>query len=84
MRKEGMEKEKFHQRIKGPMNNYEDWYHLVKAEDGQLHVEHSWSYVSPSLKGDDGTQTYTVDEFMQSKGVDAAAKVALEKWLTKT
>jgi len=60
------------------MDNYEDCYYLAKLEDGQLQVEHSWSHVTPSLKSDSGSQTYTMDEFTQSTDVHSNAQIAPE------
>ena len=80
---EDMEKKLLYKRVKGPMDNYEDWYYLVKLDDGQLQVEHSWSHVTPSLKIDSGSQTYTVDEFTQSTDVHSNAQIALKDALAK-
>jgi len=71
---------KFFERIKGPMDNYEDWYHY-DVENDQVIVTHSWSHVSPKLSSSSGSKKYTLDEFKISKDVDHGAKIALDKAL---
>lgn len=71
---------RFFEQIKGPMNNYEDWYEYG-VENDQVIVTHSWSHVSPKLSSSSGSKKYTLDDFKISNDVDHSAKVALEKAL---
>lgn len=71
----------FYKRVKGPMDNYEDWYYLKQGDDGALVVEHVWSYVSPSLSQDHGREEYSITDFMSKKGADTGAKIALKNLL---
>jgi hypothetical protein len=70
----------FFERIKGPMNNYEDWYSYRNENDGII-VTHTWSHVSPNLSANHGSKDYTVDEFQKSEDVHAGAKVTLDEAL---
>jgi hypothetical protein len=70
----------FFERIKGPMNNYEDWY-SYRIENGHVIVTHDWSHVSPSLSANHGSKEYTFEEFQKSEEVHVGAKVALDEAL---
>jgi hypothetical protein len=71
---------KFHERIKGPYREKEDWWHLIE-DSGQLSVEHEWSHSSlGNLKTDSDTKTMTVEEFLASDAPNDA-KEALRKLL---
>lgn len=76
-----MPKVQFYSRVKGPMDNYEDWYYLEKLETGEYQVTHSWSHVTPKLKSNSGSKTYSVTEFMGSPDVHTGAKTELDKRL---
>jgi hypothetical protein len=78
-----MAREEFYKRVKGPMQNYEDWYYLIVAELGTLEVVHDWSHVSPRLQTNSGSKKYTVDEFLSDEGVDSSAKTALKARLAQ-
>lgn len=80
---EDMQKDQFFKRVKGPMDNYEDWYYLVRDADGQLSVEHSWCHVTPSLQSDSGSEIYTIEDFMKSRNVHTGAQVALRDRLAE-
>lgn len=73
---------RFFEQIKGPMDNYEDWYEY-DVENDQIIVTHSWSHVSPRLSSSSGSKKYTLDEFKFSNDVDRSAKVALDKALAE-
>jgi len=77
-----MASKQFYERIKGPMNNYEDWY-SYSIEDGEVTITHTWSHVSPSLESNDGTKKYTLEEFRQNPDVRTDAKTALDKALAE-
>ena len=72
-----MASKQFYERIKGPMNNYEDWY-SYRVENDEIVVTHTWSHVSPSLSANHGSKDYTFDEFQKSSDIDTAAKIALD------
>jgi hypothetical protein len=78
-----MANEEFYKRVKGPMQNYEDWYYLTKTEEGAGEVVHQWSHVSPKLQSNSGSKKYTVDEFLGTADVDIGAKAALKEWLAR-
>lgn len=67
-----------YKRVKGPMDNYEDWYYLYQTEAGPI-VRHEWSHVSPSLSQNHGSKDYSIQDFMVSDEVHTAAKVELRK-----
>lgn len=75
-----MSNKQFYERVKGPMNNYEDWY-SYSNDDGELTITHSWCHVSPSLESNQGTKTYTLEEFRKSTDVRSDAKAALDRAL---
>jgi hypothetical protein len=75
-----MSNKQFYGRVKGPMNNYEDWY-SYSTDNGVQTITHSWCHVSPSLESNQGTKTYTLEEFQKSIDVSSDAKVALDKAL---
>lgn len=77
-----MSNTKFYERIKGPMNNYEDWYYF-RIEGDAVIITHSWSHVSPSLSSDHGEKEYTLEDFKRSDDVHIGAKVALDEALKK-
>lgn len=76
-----MADEQFYKRVKGPMNNYEDWYYLCQTENGAIEVRHVWSHVSPQLQTNSGSQSYTLDDFMKSQVVHTGAQIALRERL---
>lgn len=78
-----MPSEQFYKRIKGPMDNYEDWYDLEELPGGQQVVTHSWSYVTPSLASNSGSETYSVDEFLNSTEANTNAQVELRRLLDR-
>lgn len=72
-----MASKQFFERIKGPMNNYEDWY-SYRVENDEIIVTHTWSHVSPSLSANHGSKDYTFDAFQKSSDIETAAKIALD------
>lgn len=76
-----MARKQFYKLIKGPMQNYEDWYYFEEQPDGTRVVIHEWSHVSPRLENNSGLQTYSVDEFLDDREVSASAKNALREML---
>lgn len=76
-----MPSEQFYQRVKGPSDNYEDWYDLEERPGGQLVVIHSWSHVTPSLASNSGSKTYSVEDFLNSSEASTNARVELRKVL---
>jgi hypothetical protein len=70
---------KLHERIKGPMANNEDWWHLeVDDKTGEKRVVHEWSHVSISnfANQNSGEKSFTVDEFRaSSEHPDAKARL---------
>lgn len=77
-----MASKQFYERIKGPMNNYEDWYSYSK-DDGAVTITHTWSHVSPSLEANHGSKTYTLEEFQKNPDIRTDAKTALDKALAE-
>ena len=75
-----MSGKQFFERIKGPMNNYEDWY-SYRIENDRVIVTHTWSHVSPSLSANHGSKEYSIDEFQKSEDVHVGAKVAFDEAL---
>ncbi|MDG1739298.1 MAG: hypothetical protein P8L68_19020 [Paracoccaceae bacterium] len=73
-----MAKTKFYERIKGPMDNYEDWYYWERKDDGSVMITHEWSHVTPRLKSNSGSNSYNFEEFMASSDVHSGAKSALQ------
>ena len=71
-----MSGKQFYERIKGPMNNYEDWY-SYRIENGKLIVTHTWSHVSPSLSQNSGSNEYSLESFFEDSNVHSGAKAAL-------
>ncbi|SDF03160.1 hypothetical protein [Sulfitobacter delicatus] len=76
-----MAKTQFYKRVKGPMDNYEDWYYLETKPDGSQEVLHDWSHVTPSLKTNSGSKSYTVEDFLAAEDVRVDAKTALREHL---
>lgn len=76
---------KLGERIKGPMMENEDWWHLVVRTDGTKNVEHEWSHVDPYGKkpSNSGIANVSVEEFLAgdaSEGLKAALKTALKEF----
>lgn len=78
-----MASEQFYKRVKGPMDNYEDWYEFEELPSGQQLVTHSWSHVTPSLASNSGSKTYTVEEFLNSTDANTNAQVELRNALDR-
>ncbi len=78
-------KTQFHQRIKGSLQETEDWWCLVVEDDGTTCVEHEWSHVDPYGKRAPraGTQRIPVDDFLAGDH-DTAAKDNLAELLKKS
>jgi|TARA_B110000908_G_C10099719_1_gene377980 hypothetical protein len=75
-----MSNKQFYKHIKGPMNNNEDWY-SYSNDDGEFTITHEWCHVPPKGVSNNGTKTYTPDEFQNSTDVRSEAKAALKKAL---
>ncbi len=71
-----MSKEQFYKKTKGPMDNYEDWY-SYEAHNGKIVITHTWDHVSPSLKTNNGSKEYTLEDFYKSQEVQQEARDAL-------
>lgn len=71
-----MSGKQFYERVKGPMNNYEDWY-SYRIEDGKVIVTHTWDHVSPSLAKSSGSNEYSLKEFFEEPSVHSGATSAL-------
>lgn len=78
-----MAKKQFYKRVKGPMQNYEDWYYFEEQPDGTRVVTHEWSHVSPRLESNSGSKAYSVDEFLDDREVSTSAQHALREMLDK-
>lgn len=64
-------------RIKGPMAETEDWWRLMRDDDGSLFVEHEWSHTNLNkLSTDADTARYSIDEFLESASPQASKAVA--------
>jgi hypothetical protein len=70
-------------RTKGPMNEKEDWWHLIVDDaSGEMRVEHEWDHLQINgLRSNSGTKAYSVEEFMDSDQ-PARVKDALTKRLS--
>lgn len=73
------------QRLKGSMQETEDWWHLKRDEDGVLFVEHSWSHTKLSnFTTDAGERRIEIDAFLEGDNPRAAeARDALRAYLAK-
>ena len=78
-------KTQIHQRIKGALQETEDWWRLVVEDDGTTYVEHEWSHVDPygQRAPDAGTQRILVNEFLAGDH-DPTAKNNLTEFLKKS
>jgi len=76
-----MARKEFYKRVKGPMDNYEDWYILDDTQDAKLLVIHQWSHVTHKLAVNSGSNTYTVEEFLGDPAVSTDAQRALRAYL---
>lgn len=68
-------------RVKGSLGETEDWWRLMREEDGSFFVEHEWSHTKlKSLMSDEGEKRLTVEEFLASDlpKADRARAVLLE------
>lgn len=74
-----------HQIIKGSLQETEDWWRLIVADDGALHVEHEWSHTNPYKAGDTnaGTKSVSVEEFLADDNANGAAKARLKEVLAE-
>ena len=76
------ERVKLGERIKGGLNQNEDWWYFV--DDGESkYVEHEWSYVDPfgKGKGSSGVKKIPPEEFLSSnvgEGLKNALRAALK------
>ncbi|WP_170367828.1 hypothetical protein [Ruegeria arenilitoris] len=74
-----MKKVEIYKRVKGPMDNYEDWYYLQADEESFFSVLHEWSHVSPNLKTNTGSKQYTIEDFLASSDVHTGAQAAVRE-----
>jgi hypothetical protein len=76
---------KLAERLKGTMQETEDWWHLMRDDDGSLFVEHSWSHTSlNSLTTDNGETRIEIEAFLESDHPWASpAKAALREYLAE-
>jgi hypothetical protein len=70
-------------RLKGSLQETEDWWRLMRGEDGILFVEHKWSHTKLStLKTDFGSERIEVDDFLAKERQWAdRARAALQEYL---
>lgn len=70
------QKIQFHERIKGSLQETEDWWHLVTDDEGHRRVRHTWSHHDPyrNRKPDEGEAFYEIDEFFAGNVDDEAKK----------
>lgn len=75
-------KTQFHERIKGSLQEMEDWWRLVVEDDGTTYVEHEWNHVDPYGKRAprEGKRQIPVDEFFAGDH-DPTAKKNLTEFL---
>ena len=54
-----------HEKIKGQLGQYEDWWHLHKSNDGDMTVVHSWSHTTVrNLTSKSGENKYSLSDFL--------------------
>jgi len=54
-------------RTKGSLAETEDWWRLMREQDGSYFVEHQWSHTKlKSLTTDAGEQKIAIDDFLAS------------------
>lgn len=64
----------FHERIKGSLQEIEDWWDLVTDDNGHSRVRHTWSHHDPyrNRRPDEGEAFYEIDEFLAGNADDEA------------
>ena len=73
-----------HYRQKGHMGQYEQWWHLMRAEDGSLHVRYSWDDVKVGTgEHSEGETFHSVESFL-ARSDDEKAVRALKEHLGQT
>ena len=72
-------------RLKGSMQETEDWWRLMRDDNGEVFVEHEWSHTRlNSLTTDSGTQRISIAAFLKddhpwsSRARDALARYLKE------
>jgi hypothetical protein len=73
-----------HQKLKGALQEKEDWWRLIIQDDGDSYVEHEWSHVDAyrDSKPDSGTRRVPIDDFLAGDE-ETAAQDALRKVLSE-
>ena len=67
-------KRELNRSAKGPVQNDEDWWHLVFDTDAKrLYVEHRWGYVDVRGAGEanSGTEQFEVGDYLKQGGQTA-------------
>jgi hypothetical protein len=74
-------------RIKGTLQETEDWWNLMQHEDGTLFVEHTWSHTklnNLAAKGTDGEEHIEIEAFLADKHPWATdSRLALQEYLAE-
>lgn len=70
------ERIQFHERIKGSLQETEDWWHLEIEDSGHRRVRHSWSHHDPygNHKPNEGEAFYEIDDFLAGEADEEAKK----------
>jgi len=67
-------KRELHRSVKGPVQNDEDWWHLVFDTDAKrLYVEHRWAHVDVRGAGEanSGTEQFDIADYLRQGGQTA-------------
>lgn len=72
-------------RRKGSLGETEDWWRLLRADDGSLYVEHEWSHTKlKSSASDADSEKVEVDDFLAQDTPSAAtAREKLRAYLAE-
>ena len=54
-----------HEKTKGHLGQYEDWWHLQTSDNGDKIVVHSWSHTTVrNLTSNSGEKKYSLSDFL--------------------
>jgi len=57
-----------HEKTKGHLGQYEDWWHLQTSSSGETTVVHSWSHTTVrDLTSNSGKKKYSLSDFLEGQ-----------------